>query len=695
MNSIVKQIVLTSICLPVVLASSPAPAAGQTTASIFGTVTDASRAVVPGVTVTATNTLTNDARTTTTGDHGAYSFPSLALGVYRVQAELAGFRTSVRQGIELSLNRNARVDFELQLGNMVETVVITADAPLVETATNEMGTLVDKRRIVELPLNGRNTLSLVSLIPGAQQLTWGPEQGFNVNRAVFNGTRPELSNWLLDGGDNTSTLRNYGNPVPNPDSVQEFRVISNNYSAEYGRSVGAVVNVVTRSGSNEFHGSAFEFLRDDSLNSDDFFLGAPTRLNQHQFGGTVGGRLMRDKSFFFASYQRFRRKREAFLNSALVPTALERQGDFSQSVFQGKAVVITDPVTGSPFPDKKVPSARVSPIGAKLLESVVPLPNNPDRGPNGYSVTLPLADPSNEVMVKIDHILSQNHRLSGSYFVTDSVTEEAVSQIPYQYRDNTNTQQNVNLHEYWTLRSNLQNDLRLAYSRSAGSRALRAQPPISAADLGVNYGNLPSGPRVSPDFYVTGYFTAAAAAGGPKTSNNHTLAEGLDWIKGRHNLRFGAEVWLRRLFDITQDGRNGGDFRFNGYVTGNSVADLLLGQVSDRFRYRDSTYKSNNQWAFYWFVQDNLRISRRLSLNLGVRYEVDMYPVHPGDLLTAYVPGMQSTCVPQAPSGIVFPCDQGIPRAGLNNDYNNLGPRLGFAYDVNGDGKMVVRGAMG
>ncbi len=671
------------------------PLWAQTTASIYGTITDPQQGVLPGASVTATNTLTNESRTVETNNLGNYSFSNLSLGIYRVQAELSGFRKTIREGIELSLNRNAKVDIKLELGELSETILVESDAPLVEATTNEMGTLVDQRRIVQLPLNGRNTLSLVSLIPGAQQLDSRTEQGFNINRVAFNGIRPELSGWLLDGGDNTTTLRNYGNPAPNPDAMQEFRVISNNYSAEYGRSAGAIVNVATKSGTNAYHGTGFEFLRNDSLNADHFFLGAPSKLSQHQFGGTLGGPIVRDKTFFFASYQGFRRARETFSNSALVPTELERQGDFSQSVFQGKPVTIIDPLTGVAFSGNVIPPQRISPIAVKFFNTVVPLPNKPERGPNGYSATFPLQDPSNEVLGKIDHIFSARHKLSGSYFLNDSVIEDAVSPIPYQYRDNTNRQHNINVHEYWTVRPNLLNHMRFSYSRSAGSRTLRAEPQIKASDLGIKYGNLPSGPIVAPDFYLTGYFNAAAGSGGPKTSNNYTLAESIDWMKGRHGLKFGTEVWLRRFFDVTQDGRNGGDFRFNGNVTGNSVADMLLGYVSDRFRYRDSSYKSNNQWAFYWFAQDNFRISNRLSLSLGVRHEVDMYPVHPGDLLTAYVPGMQSTCVPQAPTGIVFPCDPGIPRAGLNNDYNNLAPRVGLAYDLRGDGKTVLRGGYG
>ena len=685
------------LCLFLALLLWVVPVRGQTTSSIYGTVIDPQQGILPGASVTATNTLTNESRTVVTNDIGNYNFLHLAVGVYQVKVELTGFKGAIRDGIELSLNRNAKVDFKLEIGEIAETVSVHGDAPLVEATTNEMSTLVDKQRIVELPLNGRNTLSLVSLIPGAQQLSSRSEQGFNVNSVAFNGVRPELSGWLLDGGDNTQSLRNYGSPVPNPDSIQEFRVVSNNYSAEYGRSAGAVVNVLTRSGTNKLHGSVFEFLRNDSLNADDYFLGAPTKLNQHQFGGTVGGPVVRDKTFFFASYQGFRRTRETFSNSALVPTQLERNGDFSQSVFQDKPVSITDPLTGQPFTGQTIPQSRISPIATKFLDMIVPLPNNPTAGPNAYAATMPLSDPGNEFLGKIDHIFNDSHKLSGSYFFNDTVVMDGRSPIPWLFRENTTRQQNLNIHEYWTIRPTLLNHLRLSYSRNGGARALNAEPFVTASDLGINYGNLPSGPVVPPDFRLAGYFAAASAAGGPKTSNHYTVAEGMDWISGRHSFKFGGEVWLRRLFDVTQDGRNGGDFRFGGSTssTGNSVADLLLGYVSDRLRWRESSYKSNNQWSYYWFIQDNIRVSNRLSLSLGLRHEIDMYPVHPLDQITAYVPGMQSTCVPQAPTGIVFPCDPGIPRAGLNNDYNNLAPRIGIAYDLNGDGKTVLRGGYG
>lgn len=682
-------------CLLVLVLAATARA--QTTGAILGTVTDESGAVLPGVAVTATHAATKESRTAHTGAAGTYALPQLPLGEYIVRAELAGFRTIVRSGVEVTLNRQARLDLIMAVGELAENVVVVGDAPLVESSTNEMGTVVDQLRIEQLPLNGRNTLSLVSLVPGAQQVEARPEQGFNINKVAFNGVRPELSNWLLDGGDNTSSLRNYGNPVPNPDAVQEFRVISNNYSAEYGRSAGAIVNVVTKGGTNEFRGSVFEFLRHDALNGDDFFQGEAGKLDQHQFGATLGGPIVKDKLFFFGSYQAFRRSTQDFKNSALLPTAAERGGDFSQSIFQGRPVTIIDPLTGQPFPGNIIPAGRISPIAATYLDRVVPLPNDPSRGPNAYQETIPLSDPSDQFLGKLDFVMSTRHKLSMSYFWNDTVATDALSPFAFYFRDNANTQHNFSVHEYWAVGSNTFNHLRVSFTRSAGDRVMRTDPSFTAENLGIAFGNLPPGPVFTPTFRFTGYFEAAAAASGPKFSNIYSLVDSLDLTRGRHRIKIGGEVWLRRLFDSTLDDRNGGDFRFNGNVTGNAIADFLLGEVSDRFRFRDPSYKSNNQWSFYGYIQDNFRASDRLSLALGLRYELDRFPVHPGNLIQVWKPGQQSVCVPQAPTGFVYAfCEEdGTSRAGYEDDTNNFAPRLGVAYDLTGKGTTVLRGGYG
>jgi hypothetical protein len=651
------------VCWALVFAGGATIAGAQTTASIFGTVTDESGATVVGANIQATNTLTNELRRTVTNEVGEYNFPDLAVGLYKVRVENRGFKTAIHEGIELSLNRNARVDVQLSVGQLAEQVRVTADAPLVETTTNEMGALVDQKRIVDLPLNGRNTLSLISLVPGAENLVTGNAQGFQENKVNINGVRQEDSTWLLDGGRNMSPLRNYGNDVPNPDAVQEFRVITNNYEAQYGNVEGAVVNVVTKSGTNEFHGSLFEFLRNRSLNARNFFQATTTALVQNQFGGAFGGPVIKNKTFFFGSVQAYRQATAAFQNSALAPTAAERAGDFS--VLTGKTgalTVITDPLTGQPFPGNIIPTSRLSPIAENYLKLAIPLPNSPALGPNGLQQIGGTPTDYAQYLAKVDHIFSERHKLTGGYFLDDhSQAQRFLNSVDWIRRTLGDRDQNVNVHEYWIISPTKVNQFGFSYTRSAANRHVTPDN-VSMNDLGSNFAPLPQGPEMPPEVTVSGYLSVGSPIGGPKTADRYGVSDVLNWAKGRHDLMFGVETGLQKLMDWTVSGAEGGSWLFDGTFTGNSMSDLMLGDVKS-LSVAGEEYKSSNSRFFFGFAQDKMRATNKLALTVGIRYELTTAPVSPTNELVTYRPGQQSTCVPQAPIGLVFPCDAGISRA--------------------------------
>jgi hypothetical protein len=315
----------------------PAHAAAQaTSASIFGTVTDTSGAVIPNITVTATNLETNFTRSAQTDAQGQYSIGFLPVGTYRLEASGSNFRKFVQSGIVLDLNRSARVDPELTVGGVTEVVSVTADAPLVNTANASIGRTVENQEIINLPLVNRDVYSLLNLTPGVEMTEMGNAFGYPGQRALVNGSSDGGAgsvNYFLDGGNNMAGLRNTGNPAPNPDAVREFRVITNSYGAEFGRYAGGVIDVVTKSGTNSIHGSLFEFLRNDKLNANTWNATSRPPLRRNQFGGSLGGSIIKDRTFYFGSYSGLRQREQIFKNSAIVPSALERQGNSRRPQF--------------------------------------------------------------------------------------------------------------------------------------------------------------------------------------------------------------------------------------------------------------------------------------------------------------------------------------------------------------------------
>jgi hypothetical protein len=673
----------------------PARVSAQvTTASILGTVTDPSGAVVPGAQVKATQLETNFVRSAVTGSGGQYAIKFLPVGSYRLEITAQGFKTYTQTGIILEVNRNARVDTVLQVGALIETVQVSADAPLINTSDATIGRTVDNKEIQNLPLVNRDLYSLLTLTPGVDAADATNPLGSPAEISVVNGSSSGTGSisYYLDGGNNTAGLRNTGNSLPNPDAVQEFRVITNSYSAEFGRFAAGMVDVVTKSGANLIHGSLFEFLRNDALNASNWNALSKPPLRRNQFGGSFGGPIVQDRTFYFGSYSGLRQRQVDFSQAAIVPTALEREGDFSQSFdANNKLIVIKDPLTKQPFTDNAIPDNRLDPTAQDIIAKSIPLPNLPG---NHYEATVPHPTNTDEVQFKLDHKLNDAHQLTGSYYYQNGETIEGMQgNLPWSTRAFAWTQQNYNISDTWTVSPILVNQLRLTYVRNFGGRI--NSPEKSLADFGSKF--QVQGTPALPNISVTGYFTLGQAiAGATAGSNYYGLRELLSWTKGRHFLKIGGELSLEKNIHDTLL-NNYGTFAFTGSSSarsGNALADFLLG-LPVTMNQDAPIIKYDNGWYYAGFVQDDWRIHHRLTLNLGLRYDVQTPFTDPYDRRLAFVLGAKSTKVPTAPLGLQFPGDNGIPRGIASTDTNNIAPRVGLAWDPFGDGKTSVRAAFG
>ncbi len=666
-----------------VAASAEAQSSG---ANILGTVADATGAVVPGATLTATNVDTNFSRSAQTDGTGDYLLQYLPVGTYRLEAKAEGFKTFTQRGVVLELGRNARIDPRLELGSVTEVIEVTSDPPLVETTNASLGQTVNNRDILNLPLVNRNVYDLLSLTAGVDQtndeFTFGqPGQLTTINGSANSGGGGV--NYTLDGGGNVQGLRGTGNPAPNPDAVQEFRVTTNSFNAEHGRFAGGVVQVITKSGTNEIHGSLFEFLRNDTLNAKEWSATEKAPLRRNQFGGTVGGPIVKNKLFTFGSYAGLRQRESAFFNDAVVPTQLERGGDFSAS-----APTLTDPNTDDPFPGNVIPATRLDPTAQNVIRDWIPMANLPNQF---FELQQAVPTDTDEAIGKLDYYVSDKHQLAGTYFYTDGRVIEAIrGNLPWNRRQFLWTQHNLNLSETWTAGPSTVNQFNATYVRHFGGRL--NTPQISIEDFGSNF--RVQGPKALPLIDVDDYFELDTPIAGPTAgSNYYQLRDTVTWLRGKHALKVGGEVSLEKIIhDTTLD--NYGEFHFRDINTGDALGDFLIGNPRE-MRQDAPILKTDDAWYTGFFVQDDWRMHPRFMLNLGLRYEIQFPPVDPQDRKNIFIPGRQSTVIPNAPPGMLFPGDPGITRGVIPKDTNNFSPRVGFAWDPTGDGKTSVRGAFG
>ncbi|MEO6392237.1 MAG: carboxypeptidase regulatory-like domain-containing protein [Pyrinomonadaceae bacterium] len=686
-----------------------------TTATITGTISDPTGAQVPAASVTARSVDTGLTRTSVTGEDGTYRLEFLPVGNYTIEVTaVSGFKKALRSGIVLQINDTARVDIALEVGDVNENITISDEASAINTSSAEIGRTIQSAEIANLPLVERNVFTLLDLTPGVQSNNNGvatastgtssfilgyPEQRTLINGGTDGGTGSV--NYYLDGGINMTNLRNTGNILPNPDAIQEFRVQTNSYNAEYGRFASGVINVLTKSGTNKFHGSVFEFVRNTVFNANEWgsTLQRPP-FHRNQFGGTIGGPIKKDKAFFFFSYSGLRQITSAFLSGARVPTALERVGNFTQS-----ATKPTDPATNAPFVCNAVQHVicpnRLDPVAMRIINTYIPLSNVIlANGNAGWQGNVPTPFNSNEYLAKADYQITADHRLSVSYFNTGgtSTTRAGSPNVPWSTQDSTWRQHSVNASDVWIVSPTKVNQVWLTFSRNFGGRI--NNPAISLTDLGSSF--FIQGTPNLPQITVTGYFTLGQQIGGPVAGTNfYSARDVFSWTKGNHSIRFGGEISLNK--DIQQTLLNNyGVFSFNGNstqhtgptVAGNALADFLIGIPSAVSQDAPVTGYTNS-WYTAAFVQDDYRVSKVLTLNLGLRWDVQTAPTDPQNRVVNYVPGAHSTVIPTAPVGALFYGDPGVERGGIPNSYTHFSPRLGFAWDITGDGKTSLRAAVG
>jgi outer membrane receptor protein involved in Fe transport len=710
-----KRVVAVSLCAFVLFICGAR--AQDATGRIIGNVTDPSGAAVPGAKATITNTKTGVSQNATTDRDGFYQILSLPIGNYQVAIESKGFRRQLFENQTLQINQSLRVDAKLDLGQQSETIEVSSQAANVETMDQTIGSSIVGETIQRAPLNGRNVLDLAKLQPGVTETN-----SDNTGAGTYSiaGGRTDSVTFLLDGALNNNLLSNGVVFNPNPDTIAEFRILESNYSAEYGRNGGGVISVVTKSGTNEWHGSAFEFLRNDAFNANSFFnnaSGLPRDvLKRNQYGGTFGGPIKKDKFFFFVGYQGQRLSAQQATGQGTVFTPAQLNGDFSgvaggyqtgnacpnadsgvASFLQANPYFQANPTLAS---CAVIDPTKINPVSKNYIAAgLIPTTTNPN-GLGNYQGAQ--TNNSNELTMKFDFLMTQRDKLSvtlGGYRNPrlSPFAFATVSGFPDLNGDNNYIGSASYNH---TFTPNLMNEFRLFIQRNNHKQEVPTGSAASftAAKLGV--GTTPDQPTGPPNLYFDNGLSVGYSEQGPTSEINNTygFTDTLSYIHGHHNWKMGGGVSTYQnntLYDFYVNGE--WDFTGSGGAgSGNSLADFVLGIPSSYYQFPSAPSNIRSK-SYFGFLQDEWRLTKRLTLNLGVRYEYNSPKLDTKGRSFSVIPGVTtpSTVFPNAPIGMLFPGDPNAPKGVNYPDKNNWAPRIGFAWDPKGNGKTSVRGGFG
>jgi hypothetical protein len=675
-------------------------------ASVTGSVVDPSGAFVPGAQIKIIASATGVIHNAISDAGGTYSFPSLPIGAYSLEVTANGFQTYVQRGIILQVNDAAQINLTMQVGEVSQRVEVQANTTMVQTQQNMISQVMDQQRIVGLPLNGRDPTQLITISGAAVNHSDGTNTGnksFYTSQSIaIAGSAGNTTNYLLDGGDNNDSFTNVNMPFPFPDALAEFSVETSVLPARNGLHPGGLVNAVTKSGSNQWHGSLFEFVRNGDVNAINYFATAQDSLKRNQFGGTFGGHIIRDKLFFFGGVQETIVRQNPSGSSAFIPTAAALTGDFStidsatcQSTHTARSVL--DPATGQPLPNDHINPSRFDPA-AVALTKYLPIASASTCGQLNYGV--PVIYNARQYVTRVDWIINSKHSLYGRY-LQDNYNQPApwtptnilytttlgVSQRP----------QTVVLGDTYAISTNLLNSFHFTFGRKFIARFPNSNG-IDPADLGVQNIYTPPLARDNLQVAVTGDFSTGGSGYSKWGVNSYQEADDMDWVHGKHQIAFGGEL-IRTEDNQNDEYNDSGTFSFNGQYSNEPLLDLLLGKMNGFTQTLQQDY-SYRQTLIELYGQDTIRLTPKLVANVGLRWEPTLPPhdyFNRGSTfsLEGYATGKVSSVFPNAPPGQYFYGDPGVTKSFTSDHWLNLSPRLGFVYDVRGDGKTTIRAGGG